>query len=167
MHFAFPVSKYCSMFEDENNAAFEEDDAAEVKHALFITQAAESGLVWALRSEEGYATSPSNDYDEGEVIPFWSDPELAKSLASDEWAAYIPTEVPMVDFLENWLVGMQQEAMLVGTNWDADLAGMELEPLELALELADKLLELKKDMSFEHFASLAEYREQVRQALEA
>jgi hypothetical protein len=145
----------------------QEFDPADEKHRQFIDQATESGIVWALRSDEGYATSPSNDYDEAEVIPFWSTPEAAKELATDEWAVYVPTEIPMTDLLENWLVGMQQEDLLVGTNWDAELAGTELEPLELALELADKLLALKKTISFEHFADLADYREQVRQALEA
>jgi hypothetical protein len=32
---------------------------------------------------------------------------------------------------------MHEDEVLVGTNWDADLAGLEWEPLELAQQLAD------------------------------
>ncbi|RYY41737.1 MAG: DUF2750 domain-containing protein [Chitinophagaceae bacterium] len=140
---------------------------AEEQHNLFITQATENGVVWALRSSEGYAVSPSNDYDESEVIPFWSHAEGARALATDEWGAYEVTELPLAEFLETWMLGMQSEDLLVGTNWDAELAGTELEPIELAYEITGKLLETGKDLQLEHFDSLQHFHDQLKQAIEA
>ncbi|RYD93389.1 MAG: DUF2750 domain-containing protein [Sphingobacteriales bacterium] len=146
---------------------FEHDQHAEDQHRLFIARAVETGTVWALRSEEGFAVSPSNDYDEAEVIPFWSDAEGAKALATDEWASYTPTEIPLAEFLETWMLGMQQEDLLVGTNWDAELAGTELEPIELAYVVTNRLLEQNKPLELEHFESLQAFNDQLKQALDA
>ncbi|RYY85493.1 MAG: DUF2750 domain-containing protein [Chitinophagaceae bacterium] len=140
---------------------------AEEQHTLFIKQAVENGSVWALRSSEGYAVSPSNDYDDSEVIPFWSHADGARALATDEWGAYDVTEVPLAEFLETWMLGMQNEDLLVGTNWDAELAGTELEPIELAYEITSGLLDAGKDLQLEHFDSLQHFHDQLKQALEA
>ncbi|TCZ64719.1 DUF2750 domain-containing protein [Flaviaesturariibacter aridisoli] len=149
---------------EQHSEQFEQH--SEDQHRLFIAQAAESGSVWALRSDEGFAVSPSNEYDEAEVIPFWSNPEGARSLATDEWEAYAAVEIPLSEFLETWMLGMQSEELLVGTNWDAELAGTELEPIELAYVLTTRLLEQGKTIELEHFDSLQHFHEQLKAALE-
>ncbi|RYZ20867.1 MAG: DUF2750 domain-containing protein [Chitinophagaceae bacterium] len=146
------------MLPDNNNA--------DVQFNQFIEQVSANKTVWALRSEEGYAVSPSNDFDDAEVIPFWSDAATAQALASDEWADYKAEEIPLGEFLETWMLGMQQEGMLVGTNWDATLEGTELEPLELAYALTGRLLETGGTVELENF-SLADFHEQLRQAIES
>lgn len=136
-------------------------------HRLFIAQVVQTGSVWALRADDGFAVSPSNEYDEAEVIPFWSNADAARSLATDEWAAYEPVEIPLAEFLETWMLGMQHEDLLVGTNWDAELAGSELEPIELAYVLATRLLEGGQAIELEHFESLEQFQGQLKEVIEA
>ncbi|GAB4092968.1 DUF2750 domain-containing protein [Flaviaesturariibacter terrae] len=143
------------------------EQLSEDQHRLFIAQTVEAGTVWALRSDEGFAVSPSNEYDDSEVIPFWSSADAARALATDEWAGYAAVEIPLAEFLETWMLGMQQEDLLVGTNWDAELAGTELEPIELAYVLTSKLIEGNKPLDLEHFESLEVFHNELKQALES
>jgi hypothetical protein len=135
-------------------------------HRSFIDNVVANGTLWALRSDEGYAISPSNEFEEAEVMLFWSDAAQTEALASDEWADYKPEAISLPDFLDTWLLGMQQEDVLVGTNWDEELEGTELEPLELALVLSNRLLEQGKEIKLEHFDDLKAYNEQVKKALD-
>ena len=96
-----------------------------------------SGIVWGLKDSEGSATSSStNDETEDRpIMPFWSDRAYAKQCAKDEWSVYEPTEIPLDLFLEHWLPGMEGDGYLVGTNWNAQLSGHEVEPLQLLEEI--------------------------------
>jgi hypothetical protein len=68
-------------------------------------------------------------------MPFWSDRAYAKQCATDEWAEYVPTEIPLDLFLEKWMPGMHSDGLLVGTNWNVHLCGYEIEPLKLRDEI--------------------------------
>ncbi|XLZ71793.1 DUF2750 domain-containing protein [Massilia sp. SR12] len=62
----------------------------------------------------------------------------ARRLAENEWAAYIPTPIDLSSFIDNWLQGMHQDMVLAGVNFNSDLAGLEIDPLELAEELLQR-----------------------------
>ena len=110
--------------------------AAKEQHNRFVERVRASGLVWGLRSADGWAMAPSNDEDEdGDVIPFWSDRAYAARCAVDEWAEYEPESIPLEAFLEAWLPGMSEDGTLVGTNWNAQLTGAEVDPMDLREEL--------------------------------
>jgi len=108
---------------------------SEANHRRFVERAVEQGLVWGLRSSEGWAVAPSNEYEDRDVMPFWSDKAYATRAVKDEWSSYSPTEIPLPEFLDRWLKGMSADGVLVGTNWDAHLTGTEIEAAELAQEL--------------------------------
>lgn len=101
----------------------------------FIRRVLESGQVWGLRSDDGWANCPSNQND-ADVLLFWSDEAYARRLAEKEWANYIPTPIDLPSFIDNWLQGMHQDMVLAGVNYNSDLAGLEIDPLELAKELS-------------------------------
>ena len=143
----------------------EDLSTTEYKHQNFVERVIESQTVWGLKSEEGYATSESNEYEDVEVIPFWSDKAYAKALAKDEWESFEPTEMSLSDFLENWLVGMSNEGIIVGTNWDQNLFGKEIEPLELALEISTILVNSGKKFELEKYIDIGDYHTLVRKAL--
>ena len=48
------------------------------------------------------------------------------------------TPITLDSFIDDWLRGMHQDLMLSGVNFSADLAGLEIEPLDLANELVQK-----------------------------
>jgi len=47
----------------------------------------------------------------------------------------MPTRIPLELFLERWLKGMAADGCMVGTNWNAQLCGQVVEPLDLKQEI--------------------------------
>jgi len=106
-------------------------------YALFIEDAFSTGCVWGLENSEGFALCASNDNDEIDVMPFWSQPEYAQAHCVEDWASYKPVAISLEELLDDWLPGMHEDVTLVGINWNAELEGPEIEPLDL-LEDMDK-----------------------------
>jgi hypothetical protein len=105
-----------------------------------IVEALENSCVWGLCDGEGnWAVAPSEDNDNIDVMPFWSDRLLAEPLCNGEWAVYRPTAIDLEEFLDEWLPGLHQDMILVGINWNADLEGNEMEPLDLLEEFEEDL----------------------------
>lgn len=109
------------------------DDPAE-NLDRFIVEAMELGCVWGLEGPDGWALSASEAHDDVDVMPFWSQESFARAHCQDDWADYKPVAVELVEFLEDWLPGMHDDVLLVGVNWNEDLEGEELEPLDLLEE---------------------------------
>jgi hypothetical protein len=104
-------------------------------HERFVHDVVASGAVWGLKSERGWAVCESTEYEDTDVYPFWSTKAEARVHCTDEWARYEPARLELASFIATWLAGMSEDGVLVGTNWDADLAGLEVEPEDLAEEL--------------------------------
>ncbi len=104
----------------------------EANLALFIQETQESQLVWGLRNEEGWLSCESTEFEESEVMPFWSSKEDAQIHNVEEWADFEVVEIPLDVFVEDWLITLDEDGVLGGTNWNANLEGKELEPSQLA-----------------------------------
>src|SRR6187402_1652773 len=101
----------------------QEDSNFQERQDEFIKKVCQTELVWALEKEEGYATASSISYedDEGEpaeVLCFWSDKSLALLCAKDDWEGYVPVEIPLTDFIENWCIGMDNDLIMAGIEFD-------------------------------------------------
>lgn len=112
-------------------------DDSQSNHDLFVQHVRETGQVWGLKFDKGWAVCESNEYEDVVVYPFWSAAEHAQLHCTEEWSRYVPTPIALDMFLDNWLPGMHEDNALVGTNWDEELCGMELEPVELGQLLDD------------------------------
>ena len=108
---------------------------AQSNHERFVREARASGLVWGLKSDQGWAVCESGEYEGTDVYPFWSGESDARRHCSDEWAGYVPASLDLDLFIDTWLAGMSEDGVLVGTNWEQELSGMEVEPDDLAREL--------------------------------
>jgi hypothetical protein len=114
--------------------------AAEERHERFLSRVVEAGVVWGLKdAEDQWPVTASTDDEERSVMPFWSDRAYAAQCATEDWAPYEPTEIPLDLFLDEWLPGMAADGVLVGTNWNVQLIGQESEPLELQERLLSDL----------------------------
>ena len=91
---------------------------------LFVAETKENQLVWGLRNEEGWLSCDSTEFENSEVMPFWSAKEDAQAHNVEEWADFEVLEIPL-DILA-------EDGVLVGTNWNAQLEGKEVEPQDLA-----------------------------------
>jgi hypothetical protein len=141
-----------------------ETSNTDAQYQQFIQNVIANDEVWGLEGEEGLAISSSNSNDEQDVIPFWSAESLARNVAADDWAGFKPSPMNLVDFLENWLAGMHNDEILAGTDWDASLDGKEVEPLQLALDLANAAETAGLELEFSNYASIAEFRREVKDA---
>lgn len=119
---------------------FKDQIDIQLKYEKFIKKTCETGIVYGLESDEGFATSSSNEFEdeEGNAVPllcFWSEKALAQSCIKEDWEKYRVVEIALPDFFENWCVGMHNDALLAGINFDQNMFGYEAEPIELLLEL--------------------------------
>jgi hypothetical protein len=141
------------------------------QHDKFISEVCKTEIVWALEKEDGFATSTSLNYEDDndepvEVLCFWSEKELADSCAKDDWNDYKPVEIPLNDFIENWCIGMANDLIMAGTNFDADLFGHEIDPLELIIELSEELKNQKKEIKLQNHKSFDDFVNEVNKILE-
>jgi hypothetical protein len=104
---------------------------------LFVRRVRDTKVVWGLKSDKGWAVCESNEYEDTLVYPFWSEESFARPHCVDEWSSYRPAPIPLASFIDEWLEGMDEDDALVGTNWDAELTGVEVEPLDLAEQLSE------------------------------
>jgi len=137
------------------------------RHLNFIKKVSESEIVYGLKSKNGFATSSSTQFEDENgnsigMICFWAEKVRAKSCAKDEWRKYNVTEIPLYEFMENWCVGMANDRLLIGTQFDQNLFGHEIEPLDLILELASELKSTEKDLKFRKFDGIADLEAQVK-----
>jgi len=101
----------------------------------FIEEADELEVVGNLKSSDGFAICESNEFEDTEVMPFWSQQNEAKSMCTDDWSAYEPNPIRIDDFIDAWLHGMEEDGLYVGVNWNKDLDGVEIEPVMLIEDL--------------------------------
>ncbi len=107
-------------------------DHKDNQHQFFI-DAIDMGCVWGLQhqQEETWALTSSEKYEHANVMPFWSQPEYAQCHVADDWSEYEVVAISLEEFLDEWLTGMHADEVLVGVNWDQELEGGELEPLDM------------------------------------
>lgn len=108
----------------------------EQEYDSFIDNVRQNQQVWGLTDKQGnWAICPSASYEDTDVLPFWSSQERAQALCTDDWNIYQPTPIALDDFLIDWLPGMHEDDALVGPDWNTELEGLEIEPMDLAKEL--------------------------------
>lgn len=106
-----------------------------LNYQRFIEQADELEIVWNLKSSDGFAICESVEFDETQVMPFWSTESEAQAACVDDWAEYQPNPVDIDEFIDAWLHGMEEDGIYVGINWNEDLDGVEIEPVMLIEDL--------------------------------
>lgn len=99
---------------------------------LFIEQTQETKFVWGLKNEDGWLACDSTEFEESEVMPFWSNEADAKMHNVEEWADFEVLHIPLDIFVEDWLITLAEDGVLIGTNWNDQLEGVEIEPADLA-----------------------------------
>lgn len=115
------------------------EELSERNYAQFIKKVVKQNEVWYLHKDGGSAVSPSAKNVDLVVYPFWSDSFYAKVCANNEWAGYKPKAIALTEFLEVWLIPLYQDRRLIGTNWNEELLGKEMNPAQLLLELIKEI----------------------------
>jgi hypothetical protein len=108
-------------------------------HRRFVERVVDKGQVWGLKSDQGWAICASIQFENAKVMPFWSDPGYARRAAKHEWSRYEPSPIALDVFIDRWLAGLHRDDVLVGTNWDAQNCGLEVDAERLGRELLDEM----------------------------
>ena len=140
------------------------------RYLKFVKTISDSEIVYGLKNKKGFATSSSTQYVEEDgspigVLCFWSEKARAKSCAKEEWKKYKTVEIPLPEFIENWCIGMANDGLLTGIQFDQNLFGYEAEPLELLLDITTELRLLGKDLSLRKFKGIDDIENQVKEAI--
>ena len=141
------------------------------RHERFVKTICDTGIVYALENEDGLATSSSNEIEDerGEpvdIICFWSERALADASRESDWSEYEIVEIGLSEFIEDWCVGMSNDGLIIGSNFDANMFGLEVNPFDLMLQVIGQLKEAKKTLTFEKYKSLSDLEQQLRDAME-
>ena len=141
------------------------------RHERFIKKVCETGVVWGLENNEGLATSSSDEYEDNDgepigLICFWSEKALANSCAKDDWNDYEPVEIMLSDFIENWCIGMSNDGLLIGSNFDQNMFGHEVDPLKLIVDLSKELTNQEKEIKLEKYHHISELTDEIENILD-
>ena len=130
----------------------------------FIRSIIGSQMLYTLVSDEGdIAECPSTEYeeDDGEPVPVfcvWHDRAQAEACKVEEWADYQLEALPLNFFLHEWLVSMDQDAVLLGVDFDSELYGLEIEPVEVLADLLDAAAQMQCGDMIDGYDELMKYR---------
>ncbi len=105
----------------------------------FIRRIVERESVWILSREGGTAYCESDDYEDTDVLLFFSDEAYARRAKDESFPEFEPKQISLFDFLYRWLPGMTADGHLAGPNWTGDLIGIEIEPYDLRVAVEDAL----------------------------
>jgi len=141
------------------------------RHQKFLMTVSENGIVYGLKNKNGFATSSSIQFEDDNgnpivIICFWAEKVRARSCVKGEWKKYKVTKISLADFLENWCIGMANDGLLIGTQFDQNLFGHEVEPFDLILELTNELKSIGKDLSFRKFDGIDDLEKQIKEVME-
>ena len=140
------------------------------RHLKFVKTVCESEIVYALKNKKGYATSTSVHYEDEDgnpigMICFWAEKVRAKSCIKDGWKKYQVVEIKLSEFMENFCVGMENDGLLIGTQFDQNMFGFESEPLDLIIELITELKTLEKNLNFNKYNGIEDLERQTKSVM--
>ncbi|MFJ1434472.1 DUF2750 domain-containing protein [Capnocytophaga canimorsus] len=132
----------------------------DARYEHFISKVVQTQIIYTLEDKQGVAICGSNDFElDGEPVPvllFWSDKVLANACKVEEWASYDVKEIPLNEFMENWCLGMYDDEVVSGIEFDMNLFGKEESPLRLLHDLLEEVKSTKTAISFNQFKSVTD-----------
>lgn len=142
-----------------------------LRHERFIKIVSETKIVYGLSNDEGFASSSSTTFDNDNDEPiglvcFWSDKARARSCINSAWENYQIVELSLQEFLENWCVGLHNDNLMVGTNFDSNMFGFEAEPLELILDIIGELKTRNIKLELTKYESIDDLARQIKEILD-
>lgn len=105
--------------------------------ASFLAEVKPNQAFWALQDKASgdWVVLDSINFENTDVMPLWSNNELAQLHCIDEWQDYSPAQITLAEWLEFWLEDLSEDGVMIGVNWqeEADCLEMELGDFSQAL----------------------------------
>ena len=106
--------------------------SAEQRYDEFVRDVIEWQAVWSLSSEQGWAII-SDDGDE--YLPVWQHTDLAALWATGGYSDCQPKMIPLNEWLEKWLPGMDKDGIMITVCPDVEGEGIVVSAAELLEDL--------------------------------
>jgi hypothetical protein len=101
--------------------------------AAFRREVPREGRVFSIRDAAGFPAP--QDASGHRAMPFWSKESRAGRVvaAVPAYRDFAVVEIPVADWLESWLPGLERDGLLVGVNWaGAHAIGYDTAPAQVA-----------------------------------
>lgn len=85
----------------------------EARYDYLVEQVKEHQTLWSLQDLDGCVMLTTEEED---CIPMWPTEEAAASWAVDDWADCQALSIPVDEWLERWVPGMQDDDLFVNRN---------------------------------------------------
>ena len=112
------------------------------RYTLFLTDAVKLRMVWTLAGEGGFVAFC--DDDGRDCFPFWPAPELAETLADNDWSDCRAEPLALDIFMDRWLKGMARDGRQVSVFPAPDGTGIVIDPLILLQDLNEELAQASR-----------------------
>ncbi|MCL1095710.1 DUF2750 domain-containing protein [Shewanella kaireitica] len=107
----------------------------ESRYDYLVEQVKEHKTLWSLQDLDGCVMLTTDDED---CIPMWPTEEAAALWAVDDWKDCQALAIPLDEWLERWVPGMQDDDLFVAVFPVQDDLGVVIPPYELEERLAPK-----------------------------
>jgi len=107
----------------------------EGRYDYLVEQVKEHKEIWTLQDNDGCVMLTTEDED---CIPMWPSEEAAALWAVDEWQDCQPLSIPLNEWEERWVSGMEDDELLVAVFPVQDDLGVVVQPWELQQRLQPK-----------------------------
>ena len=106
--------------------------------SAFFAEVAEQGDVFAIRDADGFP-APFNG-DGKKAMPFWSLRSRADKVIATvpAYQGFAVVAIPLDEWRERWLPGLERDGLLVGLNWaGAAATGYDMDPGDVLARLPE------------------------------
>lgn len=107
----------------------------EARYDYLVEQVKEHKELWTLQDHDGCVMLTTEEED---CIPMWPSEEAAKLWAVDEWKECQPLAIPLNEWQERWVSGMEDDDLFVAVFPVVDDLGVVIPPYELNEKLTPK-----------------------------
>lgn len=107
----------------------------DARYDYLVEQVKANQEIWTLQDTDGCVMLTTEDED---CIPMWPTEEAAALWAVDEWKDCEPLAIPLNEWLERWVTGMEDDELLVAVFPVQDDLGVVVPPWELENRLKPK-----------------------------
>lgn len=137
---------------------------------IFINEIINNQEVFILEDQNGIAFSQSilftsDNKQPVPVICFWSNVTNAKKASINDWDNFKTFSICLSTFIEDYLVQIYNDSLIVGINFDSEMIGLEIDPLDLILEILKKCKDKKINLDLEYFKNINDLENQVKQLM--
>ena len=109
---------------------------ANARLTAFMSEVRDTGRLWVLRNDEGYAQWSS---EEGVCFPVWSQRQMAERAVTSSLPDYRIEELALEAFRASCLPSLRDREIWIGVNLAGDMCGIEIPCGEFEKEIASRV----------------------------